>query len=109
MLQLYRQFVVFRQAVFGLPHHVVIETDGGQIGFDGGSRFPTLLHINDVRSEMLAADVGQLLQVVVVGQEPAEPFTGVVVPPLGLEAPLPVMPRGLIQLGDQGVVNPRFI
>ena len=105
MLQLYRQFVVFRQAVFGLPHHVVIETDGGQIGFDGGSRFPTLLHINDVRSEMLAADVGQLLQVVVVGQKAAEAFVGLIVPLFGAETALSDVPGHLVQLGDEGLVD----
>ena len=31
VLELHRQFVIFRQAVFGLPHHVVVKADGGQI------------------------------------------------------------------------------
>ena len=54
---------------------------------------------------MLAADVLQLLQMVAGGEVGAEPFDRLVVAVFRAEAALPVMPRQLVQLGNEGVVN----
>ena len=54
---------------------------------------------------MLAADVLQLLQVVVDSEVGAEPLDRLVVAILRAEAALSVVPRQLVQLGNEGVVN----
>lgn len=63
-LQLHRQFVVGGQAVFYPLHLIMEKADGRQISLDSGGGFSPLLHIEDVGSQMLAVDVGQLLQTV---------------------------------------------
>ena len=64
-----------------------------------------LLQIEDVAHQMLAADVLQLLQMVVGGEVSAEPFDRLIVAILRAEAALSVVPRQLVQLGNEGVVN----
>jgi len=54
---------------------------------------------------MLAADVLQLLQMVVGGKVSAEPFDRLVVAILRAEAALSVVASQLVQLGNEGVVN----
>ena len=54
---------------------------------------------------MLATDVLQLLQMVAGGEVGAETLDRLVVAVFRAEAALPVMPRQLVQLGNEGVVN----
>ena len=54
---------------------------------------------------MLAADVLQLLQVVVDSEVGAEPLDRLIVAILRAEAALTVVARQLVQLGNEGVVN----
>ena len=54
---------------------------------------------------MLAADVLQLLQMVVGGEVGAEPLDRLIVAILRAEAALPVVASQLVQLGNEGVVN----
>ena len=54
---------------------------------------------------MLAADVLQLLQMVVDSEVGAETLDRLIVAILRAEAALSVMPRQLVQLGNEGVVN----
>ena len=57
---------------------------------------------------MLAADVLQLLQMVVDSEVGAETLDRLIVAILRAEAALSVMPRQLVQLGNEGVVNAFF-
>ena len=66
---------------------------------------PLRLQIENVAYQMLAADVLQLLQMVLCGEVGAEPFARLVVARLGTKAALPIVPRQLVQLGNEGVVN----
>ena len=54
---------------------------------------------------MLAADVLQLLQVVVGGEVDAETLDRLIVAVFRAEAALSVVPRQLVHLGNEGVVN----
>ena len=81
------------------------EPDSGQVGLDSAGGFPGHLHVLHIADQMFATDVGQLLQAVVLGQIPAEPFHGLVVSVLGPEASLPIMPGQLVQLVHKGPVN----
>jgi len=54
---------------------------------------------------MLAADVLQLLEMVVSCEVGAEPFGGLVVTAFRAEAALTVVAGQLVQLGNEGVVN----
>ena len=54
---------------------------------------------------MLAADVLQLLQMVVGGEVGAESLDRLVVAILRAKAALPVVASQLVQLGNEGVVN----
>ena len=54
---------------------------------------------------MLAADVLQLLQMVVDSEVGAEPLDRLIVAILRAKTALSVMPRQLVQLGNEGVVN----
>ena len=92
-LQIDTQLAVVRQTVLCVLHLVVEEADGRQVGLDGAGGFALFLHVEDVGHQMLAADVGELLQAVLVGEEGAEALECLVVPLLRPEAPLAVMPR----------------
>ena len=107
-LQLHRQFVVGGQAVFCPLNLVVKEADGRQVGLDGGGGFLPLLHIENVGSQVLAVDVGQLLQTIFLRKKFAEPLHGLVVPLLGAETTLAVVPGGLVQLSDESLIDTRI-
>ncbi len=77
------------------------ETDTGQIGLGGTGGQALDLHILHIGSQMLAADVCQLLKMKLVGEESAEPPHGGVVAALGELAPLPVVPGDTVQLGNE--------
>ena len=55
---------------------------------------------------MLAADVLQLLEMVVSCEVGAEPFARLVVARLGTKAALSIVPCQLVQLGDKGEEYP---
>ena len=57
---------------------------------------------------MLAADVLQLLQMVLCGEVSAEPFARLVVALLGTKAALTVMPRQPVKLCDEGEKDKQF-
>ena len=54
---------------------------------------------------MLAADVLQLLEMIVGSKVSAEPLARLVVAILRAKAALPVVPRQFVQLGNESVVN----
>ena len=81
------------------------KSDGGEVGFDGAGRLALLLQIEDVAHQMLAADVLQLLQMVVDSEVGAETLDRLIVAILRAEAALSVVPCQLVQLGNEGVVN----
>ena len=81
------------------------KADGGKVGLDGVGGLALRLQIENVAYQMLAADVLQLLEMVVGGEVGAEPFDCLVVAILRAEAALSVVPRQLVQLGNEGVVN----
>ena len=54
---------------------------------------------------MLAVDVSQLLKAILLREEFAEPLHGLVIPLLGAEASLAVVPGNLVQLGGKGLVD----
>ena len=81
------------------------KADGGEVGLDGAGGLALRLQIEDVAHQMLAAEVLQLLQMVVSCEVGAESLDRLVVAILRAEAALPVMPRQLVQLGNEGVVN----
>ena len=99
------QLFIARQRVAGLRHLIVEKADGGEVGFDGAGRLALLLQIEDIAHQMLAADVLQLLQMVVSCEVGTEPFDRLIVAILRAEAALSVMPRQLVQLSNEGVVN----
>ena len=81
------------------------KSNGGEVGLDGAGRLALRLQIENVAHQMLAADVLQLLQMVVGGEVGAEPLDRLIVAVFRAEAALPVVPRQLVQLGNEGVVN----
>lgn len=102
-LQLYGQLIVGWQGVLGIADFVMEKADCGQVGFDGAGGFAVLLHSEDVGGQMLAADVGKFLQVVLVSQEKAEASHSFIVTPFGLDTALTIMPGKLVQLIKQGL------
>ena len=66
----------------------------------GGGALP-LLHMEDVGGQVLAIYVGQFLQPVLLREKFAEPLHGLVIPLLGAEASLAVVPGNLVQLGGK--------
>ena len=54
---------------------------------------------------MLAADVGQFLQMVHIGQVGTESLHGLIITPLRMKAALPIVPENTIQLCNQCLVN----
>ena len=58
---------------------------------------------------MLAVDVSQLLKAILLREEFAEPLHGLVIPLLGAEASLAVVPGGLVQLSDEGLVDSKIL
>ena len=81
------------------------EADGGEVGLDGAGRLALRLQIENIAHQMLAADVLQLLQMVVNSKIGAEPFDRLIVAVFRTEAALLVVPRHLVQLGNESVVN----
>ena len=81
------------------------KANGGEVGFDGAGGFALRLQIENVAYQMLAADVLQLLQMVVDSEVGAEPLDRLIVAVLRAEAALPVVASQLVQLGNKGVVN----
>ena len=81
------------------------KANGGEVSLDGAGGFALLLQIEDIAHQMLAADVLQLLQVVVGGEVGAEPLDRLIVAILRAEAALTVVAGQLVQLGNEGVVN----
>ena len=88
-----------------MGHLIVEEADGGEVGLDGAGGFALLLQIENVAHQMLAADVLQLLEMVVGGEIGAEALDRLIVAILRAEAALTVVPRQLVQLGNEGMVN----
>ena len=99
------QFFIARQRITGLRHLIVEKADGGEVGLDGAGGLALRLQIEDIAHQMLAADVLQLLQMIVGGEVGAEPLDRLIVAILRAEAALSVVPRQLVQLGNEGVVN----
>ena len=99
------QFFIVRQRVAGMGHFIVEETNGGEVSLDGAGRLALLLQIEDVTHQMLAADVLQLLQMVMNSEVGAEPLDCLVVAIFRAEAALPVVPGQLVQLGNEGAIN----
>ena len=105
VLQGNAQLFIARQRITRLRHLIVEKANGGEVGFDGAGGFALRLQIEDVAHQMLAADVLQLLQMVVGGEVGTEPFDRLVVAIFRAKAALSVVPCQLVQLGDEGVVN----
>ena len=82
------------------------KADGGEVGLDGAGRFAILLHPEDVGGQMLAADIGQLLEAIFICQISAEAFHGLIVPAFGTEAALTIMLCQLVQLVYKSQKNP---
>jgi len=99
------QSFVVRQRIAGMGHLIVEKSDGGEVGLDGAGRLALLLQIEDVAHQMLAADVLQLLQMVVDSEVGAETLDRLIVAILRAEAALPVVASQLVQLGNESVVN----
>ena len=74
------------------------EADGRKIGLDGAGRLAVLLHPEDIGGQMLAADIGQFLEVVLICQISAETLHSLIIPIFRAEAALSIMPRQLVQL-----------
>ena len=91
--------------MFSIGNLVMPEPNRRQLRLDGAGRLTVLLQVANVVNQMLAGDVGQLLKVIAVCEEPAEPLHGLVITLPGLVALLPVVPGQLVQLGDEGTVN----
>ena len=99
------QLFITWQRVTGMRHLIVKKANGGEVGLDGTGRLALRLQIEDVAHQMLAADVLQLLEMVVGGEVGAEPLDRLIVAVFRAEAALPVVPRQLVQLGNEGVLN----
>ena len=97
-LQFHSQLVIGGQLILGPAHFVVEEPDGRQIGLDGGGGLAALLHPEDITGQMLAADVLQFLQMILVRQERAEPLERLVIAFFGAETALAVVAGQLVQL-----------
>ena len=82
------------------------ETNGGEVGFYGTGRLAGILQVQHIAYQMLAADVLQLLQMVLCGEVSAESFARFVVALLGTKAALSIVPCQLVQLGDKGEEYP---
>ena len=81
------------------------EPNRRQLRLDGAGRLTVLLQVANVGNQMLAGDVGQLLQMVNISEEPAEPLHGLVITLPCLIATLPVVSLQLVQLGQEGVID----
>ena len=81
------------------------KADGGEVGLDGAGGLSVLLHPENIGGQMLAADIGQILEPVFVSQISAEAFHGLIVPIFCAETALTVMPSQLIQLGNKCLKN----
>ena len=81
------------------------KANGGEVGLDGAGGLALLLQIEDIAHQMLAADVLQLLQMVVDSEVGAETLDRLVVAVFRAEAALSVVASQLVQPGNEGVVN----
>lgn len=91
--------------MFSIGNLVMPEPNRRQLRLDGAGRLTVLLQVANVGNQMLAGDVGQLLQMVNISEEPAEPLHGLVIALPCLIATLPVVPLQLVQLGQEGVID----
>lgn len=103
-LQFHSQFLIVRQRILGPAHLIVEKLDGGTICLDRGGRLPALLHIEDITSQVLAADVFQFLKVVLICQKCTEPLACLVVALFGAEISLAVVAGQTVQLARQGTI-----
>lgn len=99
------QLFIARQRIAGMGHLIVEKSNGGEVGLDGAGGLALRLQIEDVAHQMLAADVLQLLQVVVGGEVGAESLDRLIVAILRAEAALSVVASQLVQLGNEGLVD----
>ena len=81
------------------------KANGGKVCLNGAGRLALLLQIEDIAHQMLTADIFQPLQAVAGGEVGAETLDRLIVAILRAEAALSVVPRQLVQLGNEGVVN----
>ena len=91
--------------MFSIGNLVMPEPNRRQLRLDGAGRLTVLLQVANVGNQMLARDIGQLLQMVNISEEPAEPLHGLVITLPGLIAALPVVPLQLVQLSQEGVID----
>ena len=91
--------------MFSIGNLVMPEPNRRQLRLDGAGRLTVLLQVANVGNQMLAGDVGQLLQMVNISEEPAEPLHGLVITLPCLIATLPVVSLQLVQLGQEGVID----
>ena len=107
-LQLDGQVAVAGKRVLGV-HLIMEEANGRQIGLDGGRRFTLGLQFGNIGVQVFGRDIGQLLQMILFGQKTAKALHGFVVPLFGAVTALPVVMGQLVQLGNEGVVNPLVV
>ena len=91
--------------MFSIGNLVMPEPNRRQLRLDGAGRLTVLLQVANVGNQMLARDIGQLLQMVNISEELAEPLHGLVITLPGLIAALPVVPLQLVQLSQEGVID----
>ena len=91
--------------MFSIGNLVMPEPNRRQLRLDGAGRLTVLLQVANVGNQMLAGDVGQLLQAVLLRQIAAKPLHGLVITLPGLIAALPVVPLQLVQLSQEGVID----
>ena len=104
-LQFHSQLIVGWKLILGCAHLIVEEPDRRKIRLDGAGGLAVLLHPEGVSGEMLAADILQFLQTILIRQIGAKPFDSFVIPFLGAEDALPVVSGQLIQLTHEGFVD----
>ena len=98
------QFAVVRKAILRVVHFVVEEADCRQIRLDRAGGFVRGLQELHVDRQTVAADIRQLLQMILLHKEFAEAFAGFVIPLFRAETALTVMPRQFVKLGDERTV-----
>ena len=96
--------IIAWQPVFGSGYQVVKESDGGKIRFDGACGFARQLEIQNIADDVFLTDVCQLLEMERISKERTKPLESLIVPLPGAVAALPVVPRQLVELGNEGIV-----
>ena len=81
------------------------EPDSRQVGLNGGGGLAALLHMEDITGQVLAADILQLLQMILVCQERAEPLARLIVALFGAVTALAVVAGQFVQLAHQGLIE----